>query len=332
MSVRLALIGLGDIGLGAHLPAVLRSTEAEIVVAADLDARRREQAKELLAGKARVVDDPWPVLAEAGVRGIVLATPPWVTPRLAVRALRADLYVLAEKPLATSSADAAVYRELTGPQRGRLQAGLTYRHDPAIARLREWIVSGVLGEPLMARAHIYDEPLDRADQEHLDRIRATLEHGSPVTHEGSHVFDWLAHLFGGPAEKVEGGWQVRTDPDWPRANLAGARLRYPGGATALVEFGWLVEALPRCEITVLGPRGLATLDGRTFTLELATATERRTVRFPGERMERSFDRQLSRFAALARGETPAAEPSLEDGLSALATSERVAACAEGVAA
>jgi predicted dehydrogenase len=326
--VALALVGLGDIGRGAHLPALLRSPDVRLIAVADpVAAHRAAAAAQLDRGVAvgASLDD---ALA-ASPDGVVLATPPWATPQLSVTALRAGRFVLAEKPVAVSVAAAEIYDGLTASERARLQVGLTYRHDPAIGRLKSWIDDGRLGHPLLVRAHVYDERRDRADPEHLDRLRRTLAHGTPVTHEGAHVFDWLAHLLGPGALEVDDAWALRTDTDLPAPNLVGARLSHPTGHRVLAEFGWLTDALPRCELTFLGARGLATLDGTTFALRLATATGEEIVEFPGERVPRCFDLQVSRFAALVRGDSTSPEPDLAAGLAALALAERTTAVLDG---
>ncbi|PZF80194.1 Gfo/Idh/MocA family protein [Jiangella anatolica] len=320
--VSVALVGLGDIGRGAHLPALLRSPGVRLVAVADPVAAHRSAAASLVSDKVAVGSSLDDALA-AGPDGVVLATPPWATPELAIAALRAGRFVLAEKPVATSVAAASVYLGLTDDERARLQIGLTYRHDPAIARLKSWIDDGVLGGQLLVRAHVYDEARMAGDAEHLERMRRTLAHGTPVVHEGAHVFDWLAHLLG-PGLAVDDAWALRTDDDLPAPNLTGARLSHPGGHQVLVEFGWLTDALPRCELTFLGPRGLATLDGATFALRLSTAAGSENVEFPGDRSTRDFDLQVDRFTALIRGDTDRPDPDLAAGLAALALAEQVA--------
>ncbi|GAA2788392.1 Gfo/Idh/MocA family protein [Kribbella solani] len=315
--MRVALAGLGDIGLGAHLPALRRHPSVRLVRLVDPDAGRREAAAAQGIPVGADVDP-------GEVDGVVLATPPWVTPELVVRYARAGLFVLAEKPVATSVEAAGVYGQLSAEERGRVQVGLTYRHDPALQQLATWISDGTLGTPVLVRAHIYDEPYDPADVEHADRIIATLAHGTPVVHEGAHLFDWLSHLLGGQPESVDDAWSRMTRPGLPAANLTGARLSYPGGHQALVEFGWLTSALPRCELTFLGDRGLATLDGFTFELRLRTAAEDREIRFPGDRMTRCFDLQVQRFVDLYDGACKAGVPSLDDGIAALRTAQLVA--------
>lgn len=336
--MRVALVGLGDIGLGAHLPALERHPAVEIALLADAAPDRRAAASERVGAASGSVPREVPayevaaglddVLA-AGVDGVVLATPPWVTPELVVRAARAGLFVLAEKPVATSVEAAAVYEQLSAAERARVQVGLTYRHDPAIQTLAGWIADGILGTPLLVRAHIYDEQRRPDDAEHTKRMLATLERGTPVIHEGAHVFDWLSYLLQGQPERIDGAWSLRTANEFPAPNLIGARLTYPGGHVALVEFGWMTDALPRCEITVLGDRAHAVLDGSDFSLTLTRAEgPPEVIEFEGERMARCFDLQVERFVALHAGRAAGPSPSLADGIAALRTAQEIAARAD----
>jgi myo-inositol 2-dehydrogenase / D-chiro-inositol 1-dehydrogenase len=321
--VRLALVGLGAIGEAAHLPALLRAGDVELVGVVDPRAERRAVASGM-APEVPTFADVDGLGAAVAVEGVVLATPPWVTTGLAVRLLRAGVPVLAEKPLATSVDAAKALAELPAELRDMVQLGLTYRHDPALARLREWIQKGPLGGPLLIRAHIYDERLDATDPDQAARIREALVHGSPVVHEGAHVFDWLAYLLGGPPSSVADAWVVRTDTALPAPNLIGARLAYAGGTTALVEFGWLTDQLPRCELSVLGQQAYAVLDGFTFRLCLRTTAGTEIMDDPVDRTTRCFDRQLAAFVDLVRRRTGRAVPGFAEGFASLELAERVA--------
>jgi myo-inositol 2-dehydrogenase/D-chiro-inositol 1-dehydrogenase len=352
--LRVALVGLGDIGLGAHLPALRLRTDVELVALVDRDPARRAAAEASLAepprfafvagdreeGAARPreaapsIDAAAPLLADslapaldAGLDAVVLATPPWATAQLAVDALGAGCFVLAEKPIAMSVAAAAPLAALSADALARLQVGLTYRHDPALERLAAWIADGRLGErPLLLRAHVYDERRVDGDVEHAERVAAALRHGSPMLHDGAHLMDWLAVLLGDGAE-VEDGWAVSMDPDAPAPHLTGARLRWPGGTLVLVEVGWWLRELPCCELEVLGERGRALLDLRTFVLRGWFGGEVEDVAFPGERIPRAFAIQLERFVALCRGARSVAVPGLREALASLGLSERIEAAA-----
>lgn len=322
MNVAVALVGLGDIGMRAHLPALRREPRLELRALVDTDPARREAAAAATGGEVPLLDSLEAVLADETIGAVVLATPPWATTALARRTLEASRFVLAEKPVATSSDAARPLRELPAALIARFQAGMTYRHDPALARLRGWIVEGRLGRPLLVRAHIYDERRDPGDPEHAARIVAALRHGLPALHEGAHVFDWISFLLGGPLDAAD-AWALRTDAALPAPNLCGARLRTADGDEVLTEFGWFTDRLPRCELTFLGPSGLATLAGSTFDLTLETAAGRETFAADQDRQMRCFALQLTRFVDLVTGRAPAPSPSLGDALATLDLAERV---------
>jgi myo-inositol 2-dehydrogenase / D-chiro-inositol 1-dehydrogenase len=345
--LRVALVGLGDIGVGAHLPALRLRDDVEVAALVDPDAERRAAAvaslarapsfsfvagerEERPAGAPLAAAEAAPLVADAladaldaGVEAVVLATPPWATVELAETALGAGCFVLAEKPIATSVAAAAPLAALPPEHLARLQVGLTYRHDPALERLAAWIADGRLGErPLLVRAHVYDERRVDGDAEHAARVAAALRHGSPMLHDGAHLMDWLAVLLGDGAE-VDDAWAARLDADAPTPHLTGARLRWPDGTLAVVEVGWWLRQLPRCELEVLGERGRALLDLRTFSLRGWFGDEIEDVVFEGDRIPRAFAIQLERFVAVCRGARPAAVPGLREALTSLGLSERV---------
>lgn len=326
--VPVALVGLGAIGLEAHLPALLRSPDVEVAALVDPEPARRQRAAQLSPGVPTFADLA-PVLADPHITAVVLATPPWVTTELARQVLGSGRYCLAEKPLGVNSAHVRALMCLDESARARLQVGLTYRHDPAMATLREWISAGTLGTPLLVRAHIYDEPRRPADEAYAARILATMLHAPPIVHEGAHVFDWLSFVLGEAPVEIEDAWAMATEPGLGHANVNGARLSWPDGTRALVEVGWWTDAVPRCELSFLGRHGEVRLDVPTFRLYRRTSEGCEVVEFPRDRTERSFDRQLARFVDLVTGRVQRATPGLAEGLASLELSERITEYAKG---
>lgn len=319
--VRIALVGAGDIGRTAHLPALLAHPAVELAAVVDPDPAARALVD---APGVPVLADLGAVEADDSIAAWVVATPPWITPALTRRGLEHGRFVLAEKPIATSSAAAeAELGTLDRERLARLQVGFTYRHDPAIERLRDLIAEGALGGPLLVRVAVFDEVADPADAEHAARIRATLAHGLPVVHDGAHVADWLRVLLGPAEPEVEHAWSLRTDPELPDDNLCGASLRHPDGHRILVEVGWLLPAAVPSLLTVRGPGGCAEIDVASLRLHVAdgrTVTEHAGT---GDRTTRCFARQLDRFTAFCRGEAHGV-PTFEDGLASLVLTERMA--------
>jgi predicted dehydrogenase len=318
-ALRIALVGLGDIAVRAHLPALAREPRAALVAVADIEEERLTAAPE----GVRRTTDVMSVLTDPDVDAVVVATPPAATAGLVRAALDAGKWVLAEKPLALSVAETADVREAPGAAE-RLQIGLTYRHHPAVDRLRALIANGALGRPLLIQAALCDEPASpEQDPVAYARRLRSLERLPPVVSDGVHACDRINYLLGEAPLEVA-GWSVRTDPTYARANVNGGVLTYGDGTVARLDVVWLTPVLPPSQFVVTGPSGLATLEPPTFrlTVELADGTTE-THEPPGDKTEVCFTLQLERFVSAALAGTPPV-PGLDEAVASLELAERIA--------
>lgn len=320
--MRIALVGMGEIALRGHLPAIAANPRTTLVAVAELDPKRLAAVP---AG-VRATDDAASVLSDSDVDAVVIATPPAVTAGLVLDALAAEKYVLAEKPIALSSTDAAAVAGAPGAAE-RLQIGLTYRHHPGVERLRELIADGVLGRPLLIQAAVCDEPAEPETnpRAHARRV-ASLERLPPIVSDGVHACDRLNFLLG-EAPVAVSGWSLRTDPSFATANVNGGVLTYADGTVARLEVVWLTPVLPPSQFVVTGPLGRATLDPPTFglTVELASGHSER-LEPPGDKTTVCFARQLDRFVDSWAAGTPPV-PGIGEALASLALAERIAEAA-----
>jgi myo-inositol 2-dehydrogenase / D-chiro-inositol 1-dehydrogenase len=323
--ISVALVGLGDIGVRAHLPALLAESRVSLAVIADVDPGRVEHAAALAPG-VRATTDVDAVVADRSVDAVVLATPAWVTARLARAALRAGRYVLAEKPIAPTLDEARELAEEPGV-RERYQIGLTYRHHPAVERLRKLIETGALGRPLLVQASTCDERADpHGDPVGFARRLRSLEYGPPMISDGVHACDRLNYLLGqSPVEVV--GVATRSDDQFATANANLGLLRYEDGSVVRLEVVWLYPVLPPSQFVITGPFGRAVLDPPTFalTVELADGSVEE-LSAPGDKTEVCFRRQLASFVDHCLAGT-APVPGVDEGLASLALAQRVAAAA-----
>lgn len=104
------------------------------------------------------------MLADEGVRGVIVATPAPTHHAVAMAALRAGKDVLVEKPLALSSAEA---RELCleAERLGRiLMVGHLLLYHPAVQMLRDMVKSGELGEVLYVYCQRLNLGVVRSDE------------------------------------------------------------------------------------------------------------------------------------------------------------------------
>lgn len=94
----------------------------------------------------RVEQDFKSALADAGVRGVVIATPAETHYRLARAAIEAGKDVLVEKPLTLDVAEGERLVELAERRGAVLMVGHLLEYHPAVLRLRELIARGAIGE------------------------------------------------------------------------------------------------------------------------------------------------------------------------------------------
>jgi predicted dehydrogenase len=80
------------------------------------------------------------------VDAVVVATPSATHSRLALAAIRAGRHVFVEKPLATTVADCQELVDAADARGVLLMTGHTFEHNAAVWKLREFVVSGHLGE------------------------------------------------------------------------------------------------------------------------------------------------------------------------------------------
>ena len=235
-------------------------------------------------------------------------------------------YVLAEKPIAPTLDEARELAEEPAA-RQRYQIGLTYRHHPAVERLRELIEGGVLGRPLLVQASTCDERADpEGDPVGFARRLRSLTYGPPMISDGVHACDRLNYLLGQSPVDVT-GMAMRSDDRFATANANLGLLRYADGSVARLEVVWLYPVLPPSQFVVTGPLGRAVLDPPTFalTVKLADGAVEELVA-PGDKTQVCFRRQLASFVDHCLAGT-APIPGIDEGLASLALAQRVAAAA-----
>ncbi len=144
--VRVAVVGLGQMGR-YHLEAY-RAAAARVVAVCDADPDRAAAfATEFGAAPFSNLDD---LLSGAKANAISICTPPNLHLPMVRAALQAGLDVLCEKPLASTLRDGQAVANLVFPERIVMLCFFHRFHEP-IVRLREMLLGGELGQPLLLR-------------------------------------------------------------------------------------------------------------------------------------------------------------------------------------
>jgi predicted dehydrogenase len=144
-------VGMAVIGAGYWGPNVVRNALAlsatELRWVCDRELGR---AHGVVGGQSsiRVTPDIGDVLADDGVEGVAIATPPATHAELALRCIEAGRHVLVEKPLADSY-EAGLRVVEAAEERGVvLHCDHTFCYTPAVQKIRELVAGGAIGTPL----------------------------------------------------------------------------------------------------------------------------------------------------------------------------------------
>ncbi len=248
------MVGAGRMGRIRSLSAMAHP-QCELVEVVDTIA---EHADSLAAETGCRAGNDWQKLIECEeVDAIVVATPHKYLAPITTAALDAGKYVFCEKPGARNAAEAeivleAAYRNM--PARGRepagpmsqqnntrLFVGFTLRHYPAVARARELVAAGVIGEPMYARGR-YGHG-GRPDYNLEWRGDPEMAGGGELLDQGVHLID-LSRCFLGEFEQVFGSvstyfWGSKQDSkDRKLEDNAFLSLRTNSGRLAWLHASW----------------------------------------------------------------------------------------------
>jgi myo-inositol 2-dehydrogenase / D-chiro-inositol 1-dehydrogenase len=133
--LRIGIIGVGGMG-SFHARTLATIAGVEVAVVADPSRAHVDRLVDELA--CRGESDPMTVATDASLDGVVIASPDETHPDLAIAALGAGAWVLLEKPIATTVAEArrVVDAEVALGAR-RVQVGFMREYDPAHTQLRD---------------------------------------------------------------------------------------------------------------------------------------------------------------------------------------------------
>jgi predicted dehydrogenase len=249
--ISVGLIGCGDVAEYGHAPTIERHDRFRLAAVCDLN-RERAELLAARAGGVPVYTDWRELIDREKLDAAVLALPPEVSPDVVAECLRHKLAVLDEKPLAANVSDGRRLAKLVAESGCVYQAGFVLRYGDWVDEIRR--LSPTFGSPLTIRAEIYDERLDPNNEVHFWRIQQFLKNSSALTHEGSHVIDYVS--LWNPAEWTSvSAFAQQTQPTFAGPNVWNAEVKLADLSTLHVKVAWLLSELPHSTISIEGPAG-----------------------------------------------------------------------------
>ncbi|MGH8909451.1 MAG: Gfo/Idh/MocA family protein [Egibacteraceae bacterium] len=245
------LAGCGWVGRDYVAPAIAASRNGRLVAALDPDpAARAGVTARVSTGDLRTfLDAP-------GLDAVYVAVPNHLHRPLVEAAAAAGKAVLCEKPMATTTADAAAMLTACAAAGVFYATAFDQRHHPAHQALAALIEAGALGTVTAVRiAYACWLPPDwTADNWRVDPARAG---GGAVLDLAPHGLDLVQALLGEPLVDLAGLTQRRVF-DYPVDDGAALVGRTAGGVLLSLHVAYnCPERYPRRRLEVLGTRALA---------------------------------------------------------------------------
>lgn len=200
--INIGLIGYGGIGR-VHALAYraipfyygLPAATVKIVgVATTQPASAQKAAQEI--GCEFWTDDYRALLARPDIDVVDVTTPNHVHAEIVIAAAQAGKHIYCEKPLAMTVAEGQRMVAAAAQAGVKTQMTFNLRFFPAVARARQLIESGFLGNIFSFRGRYYRSSYIAADKPLSWRLRKDVSGGGALFDLGSHILDLIYYLLG----------------------------------------------------------------------------------------------------------------------------------------
>jgi predicted dehydrogenase len=195
--IGVSIIGCGGVTLQNHLPGLALCPEARVVALCDNDRATLERAAQQ-TGIKTISTSYEEILARDEVHAVIIATPNFLHPPIALAAIARGKHVLCEKPLALNYADARSMADAADRAGVRHMTAFTYRFVPAMRYLSALVQQGDLGQPYHYRScRLQDWGTRNLGWRQVKKLAGSGELGDML----SHRIDF-AHLLVGPMRRL----------------------------------------------------------------------------------------------------------------------------------
>jgi myo-inositol 2-dehydrogenase / D-chiro-inositol 1-dehydrogenase len=265
-----ALLGVGNVAVGGHLPGWRSRDDVEIVAAADSRGQQRELLLQSFPA-ARWYDTAEELLAREALDFVDICTPPSSHAELSRAALARSLHVLCEKPLVLSPAELRGLPALAAEKNRTICTVHNWLHAPALAKVTELVGAGAIGEVRRALWEtLRDQPAASADDLENWRTDPARSGGGILADHGWHALYALSAWMGSAPSRVAARLESRRPSQWTIEDTATVILAYPS-ASAEIFLTWSADRRAN-RVELEGTDGTLRLDGGHLTLE-STAAE-----------------------------------------------------------
>jgi len=232
--LKVGLIGCGNIGARAHLPAYARIPEAELVAVCDIVKERADQAAR--ASGAVPYTDYRRLLERNDIGMVDICLPSYLHAEVATAAAEAGKHVLCEKPIAHRLEAAKAMIGAVRKAGIKLMIGHVRRFDHRYTSIKAQVDAGKVGKPVFIR---------RAERQFLpfppDAWQWDPKRGGGVILDiGIHAADLFRWLFGEDAVEIYAVARSVREAAQEAGSFDHALVtcKFPEGKVGFAEISW----------------------------------------------------------------------------------------------
>ena len=233
-SLNIAIIGTGGISLQNHLPGLALCAGVRIHALCDSNPATLEAARQQTG--APVASTSWQdIVTRDDVHAVIIATPNFLHPDIAITAARHGKHILCEKPLALNADDAQRMADEADKAGVRHMTAFTYQFVPAMRYLRHLIDQGELGHPYHYRClRLQDWGTRNLGWRQVKQLAGTGEIGDMLSHRIN-----FAHHLVGPMKRLVANLKnhtpVRDGAPNDTDDWVGILAEFQNGTTGVLE-------------------------------------------------------------------------------------------------
>ena len=248
--VRYAVVGLGWIAQEAVLPGFANAPNSELAAFVTDDRKKAEKLGRQY-NVDRIVDyNGYDDLVTSGaIDAVYITLPNHQHSDYTIRAARAGVHVLCEKPMAETELDCQQMIDAAAKGRAKLMIAYRLHFDPANLQAIETIKSGQIGEP-----RFFSSVFSQSVAEGNVRLKADLG-GGPLMDMGVYCVNAARYLFQDEPTEVMGLTAAKQgDPRFAEVpETVSAVMRFPGDRLAAFTCSFGGSAAD--ELRVVGTKG-----------------------------------------------------------------------------
>ncbi|MCX7917812.1 MAG: Gfo/Idh/MocA family oxidoreductase [bacterium] len=257
--IRIGVIGVGGMG-SAHCRSVKSLSETELTCVCDINEEVAKSRGEEFGVK--YFSDYKEMIKSGLCDAVIIATPHWIHPEIAIFAFENGLHVLSEKPIAVRVSDADKMIEASKKHKKIFTIMFQRRTEPLFKKAYEIVKSGAVGE---IQKTVCIDPWYRTQAYYNSAgWRATWigEGGGVLINQAPHAID-LFTLLGGLPKKIYAKTRTKFH-DIEVEDEVSALLEYENGAWGYY-YTSTCEPVGPFHMEFTGDKGKLVIRGNTLT-------------------------------------------------------------------